>query len=62
MTDALKIHGLPVLANRHVPFERNGARLWIGGVKDIGMSDPDLHLAAPRGLQAANEPVILLAP
>ena len=61
VTDALEIHGLPVLANQHVPFERNGARLWIAGVKDIGMSDPDLHLAAPRGLQAAQEPVILLA-
>jgi predicted MPP superfamily phosphohydrolase len=60
VTDALETHGLPVLANAHVPFERNGARLWIAGVKDIGMSDPDLHLAAPHGLQTANEPVILL--
>lgn len=61
VTDALETHGLPVLANAHVPFERHGARLWIAGVKDIGLSDPDLHLAAPSGLQAANEPVILLA-
>lgn len=61
VTDALKTHGLPVLANAHVPFERNGTRLWISGVKDIGKSDPDLHLAAPRGLQADQEPVILLA-
>ena len=61
VTDALETHGLPVLANAHVPFEREGARLWIAGVKDIGKSDPDLHLAAPRGLQTANEPVILLA-
>lgn len=60
VTDALKTHGLPVLANQNVPFERNGARLWIAGVKDIGLSDPDLHLAAPHGLQTANEPVILL--
>ena len=50
--DALQSHGLPVLENRHVPFERDGARLWIAGVKDIGVSDPDLHLAAPRGLPA----------
>jgi predicted MPP superfamily phosphohydrolase len=61
VTDALEIHGLPVLANKHIPFERDGVRLWIGGVKDVGLSDPDLHLAAPRGLQTANEPVILLA-
>jgi predicted MPP superfamily phosphohydrolase len=61
VTDALEIHGLPVLANKHIPFERDGARIWISGVKDIGLSDPDLHLAAPQGLQTANEPVILLA-
>lgn len=61
VTDALRSHGLPVLENRHAPFERNGARLWIGGVKDIAMSAPDLNLAAPHGLQTALEPVILLA-
>jgi uncharacterized protein len=59
--DALESHGLPVLENRHVPFERDGARLWIAGVKDIGLSNPDLRLAVPRGLQSAQEPVILLA-
>lgn len=61
VTDALESHGLPVLANRYVPLERNGARIWISGVKDAGYSDPDLHLAAPRGLQSAQEPVILMA-
>lgn len=60
VTDALVTHGLPVLANAYVPYEREGARLWIGGVKDIGESDPDLHLAAPHTLQTANEPVILM--
>lgn len=60
VTDALQTHGLPVLANAYVPFEQNGARLWIGGVKDIGESHPDLDLAAPRKLQTANEPVILM--
>ncbi len=59
--DALESYGLPVLENRHVPFERDGERLWIAGVRDIGRSDPDLDLAAPRGLQAAREPVILMA-
>lgn len=61
VTDALETHGIPVLANRHIPFERDGARLWIAGVKDIALSHPDLDLAAPRGLQTAQEPVILLA-
>lgn len=61
VTDALESHGLPVLLNRYVPFERDGARIWIAGVKDVGLSDPDLHLAAPRGLQTAQEPVILMA-
>ena len=59
--DALETHGLPVLENRHVPFERKGARLWLAGVKDIGLSKPDLDLAAPKGLQSAREAVILLA-
>ncbi len=61
VTDALETHALPVLANSYVPVERNGARLWIGGVKDVGKSTPDLELAAPRGLQSAKEPVILMA-
>lgn len=61
VTDALESHGLPVLLNRYVPFERNGARMWIAGVKDVGLSDPDLHLAAPHGLQTAQEPVLLMA-
>ncbi|MHB1938054.1 MAG: metallophosphoesterase [Acidobacteriaceae bacterium] len=61
VTDALETHGLPVLANARVPYERDGARLWIAGVKDIGESHPDLHLATPRGLQTASEPVILMA-
>jgi predicted MPP superfamily phosphohydrolase len=60
VTDALESHGLPVLSNGHVPFERGGARIWVAGLKDIELSTPDLDLAAPRGLQAAQEPVILL--
>ncbi|MEO6923398.1 MAG: metallophosphoesterase [Bryocella sp.] len=59
--DALHLHGLPVLQNRHVPFERDGARLWIAGVKNVSLSDPDMDLAVPRGLGSAREPVILLA-
>ena len=59
--DALQSHGLPVLENRYVPFERTGARLWIAGVQDIGLAHPDLDLAVPHGLQSAQEPVILLA-
>lgn len=58
--DAFQSHGFPVLENRHVPFERDGARLWIAGVEDFGLRHPDLDLAAPRGLQSAQEPVILL--
>ena len=61
VTHALELHGFPVLANKHVPFERGGARLWIAGVKDFGLSDPDLDRAAPKGLQTSNEPVILMA-
>lgn len=61
VTNALESHGHRVLANAHVPFERGGARLWLAGVKDVGVSAPDLNLAAPCGLQSAHEPVILMA-
>jgi len=60
VTEALESHGLHVLANGHFPFERNGARLWLAGVKDVGVSDPNLDLAAPRGLQTPYEPVVLM--
>jgi hypothetical protein len=60
VVDALKINGIPTLANSYLPFERGGSRLWFGGLRSSEVDDPRLDDAVPR--QAApTEPVILLA-
>ena len=61
VTDALETHGIPVLANRYVPLERDGQRLWLAGVKDILQQRPDLKLALPQERDPFKEPVILMA-
>ncbi len=58
VTRALTAHGTPVLVNRHLPVERNGARLWLCGVDDPGTSHPDLDLAIPS---QPDGPVLLMA-
>jgi uncharacterized protein len=61
IADALEAHGFPVLQNRYVPFEHEGAGLWIAGVQSALKGRPDLHAAVPPQLQNSPEPVILLA-
>jgi uncharacterized protein len=58
---ALESRGFPVLENRHVAYERNGARLWIAGVKSASESEPDLRAAVPPWLKSSGDPVLLLA-
>jgi predicted MPP superfamily phosphohydrolase len=60
ITDALRTHGIPVLANSFVPLERNGQRVWLAGIKDVLEDRPDLGAAIPSG-RSKQEPVILLA-
>jgi hypothetical protein len=60
ITDALHTHGIPVLANRFVPLERNGQRIWLAGLKDVLEDKPDLGTALPAE-RSEHEPVILLA-
>jgi predicted MPP superfamily phosphohydrolase len=59
VSDALVTHGIPVLANRSVPLERDGRRLWITGLEDALEQRPNLAAALPAG--RGDEPVILLA-
>jgi predicted MPP superfamily phosphohydrolase len=61
VTDALRTHGIPVLANSFVPLERDGRRIWLAGIKDALESRPDLTAALPTGRNADREPLILLA-
>jgi uncharacterized protein len=58
VTQALNAHGTPVLINRYLPIERNGARLWLCGVDDPGTSYPNLDLALPA---KPDGPVLLMA-
>jgi predicted MPP superfamily phosphohydrolase len=56
---ALHAHGIPVMANRPIPIERDSSRIWLAGVDDVLEGRPDLG-AALRGIPA-DEAVILLA-
>ena len=60
ITDALMIHGIPVLANSFVPLERQGQRIWLAGIEDALEQRPSLSRALPSG-RAVDEPTILLA-
>ncbi|MFI5070645.1 MAG: metallophosphoesterase [Terriglobales bacterium] len=59
ITEIIESNGIPVLRNRSIPIEKEGARFWLAGVDDVLEGKPDLDLtlhAVPSG-----EPVILLA-
>lgn len=59
VVNALQGHGISVLMNRSVPFDRGKARIWLTGVDDILEGAPDLGAAlqpVPR-----DEASILLA-
>ena len=59
VTDVLQSAGIPVLSNRSVPIEKEGARFWLGGVDDVleGTADiPSTLHAVPSG-----EAVVLMA-
>lgn len=58
VTAALKKRNLPVLHNRYESIDRNGDRLWIGGLADAYFDVPDLSRAIPA--QPAGAPVLLL--
>ncbi len=60
VTDALTTHGIPVLANRSVPLERQGQRIWLAGVEDVLTQRPDLSAALRAAVRRDGEPTILL--
>ena len=58
---ALIANGIPVLRNAYLPIERAGARIWLAGLDDpvLGNPDPDLAIhASIRNL--LNEPIVLM--
>jgi predicted MPP superfamily phosphohydrolase len=48
---------IPLLVNQHIPIERGGQRLWLGGLADPVTGAPDLDLAIPR---QPDGPVLLM--
>jgi predicted MPP superfamily phosphohydrolase len=61
VTDALETHGIPVLANQYVPIERDGRRIWLGGVMDVSVKLARVEEAVPKPAEKNGDPVILLA-
>ena len=61
VTDSLVGHGIPVLANGYTAIERDGRRLWLGGVRDVTEDHPQLDTAVPRPGIRGSDPVILLS-
>jgi predicted MPP superfamily phosphohydrolase len=61
VTDAVETHDIPVLANRCVPLERDGQRIWLAGLEDALEQRPDMAAALPARKTREREPVILLA-
>jgi predicted MPP superfamily phosphohydrolase len=54
----LESGGISVLRNRSIPLERNGARLWLGGLNDVLEGKYDLKQAL-KGVPKP-EPVVML--
>jgi uncharacterized protein len=59
VTRALQAANIHVLANQSQPIERNGARIWLSGVKDVLSKTADLAQTV-RGIPA-REAIVLLA-
>jgi predicted MPP superfamily phosphohydrolase len=61
VTGALKANGITVLTNAYLPIERAGARIWLAGLDDPVMGNPNPELAIPASIRnQPNEPVILM--
>lgn len=56
--NVLASYDIPVLRNRSVPIERNGARFWICGLDSVMEGKPDIHTTL-KGVPL-DEPKILL--
>ena len=61
VTAELQSHGIPVLENRFVPIERDGARFWLAGTGDALCNGFALEEALPAPAHRDGESLILLA-
>ena len=61
VTAALTANGITVLSNASVPIERAGDRLWLAGLDDPVLGQPDAERAIPPSIRnRPGEPVILM--
>jgi predicted MPP superfamily phosphohydrolase len=60
VTESLESVGITVLANENLPFERDGARLWIAGTADALSQECDIPRSLPKHAQHDREPVVLM--
>ena len=59
VTNALQTQKIPVLSNKSVPIEKDGARFWLGGVDDVLSGTADMN-GTLRGIPA-DEATVLMA-
>ena len=59
VTDALHAVGIPMLSNKSVAIEKDGARFWLGGVEDVLAGRADVSRTL-RGIPS-EEAVVLMA-
>jgi predicted MPP superfamily phosphohydrolase len=60
VSDSLEAVGITILENENLPFERDGARLWIAGTVDALSQECDIPRSLPRHAQKDKEPVVLM--
>jgi predicted MPP superfamily phosphohydrolase len=60
VTGSLEGVGITVLGNENLPFERDGARLWIAGTADALSQECDIPRSLPKHAQKDKEPVLLM--
>jgi hypothetical protein len=61
ITEAIASNGIPVLRNGFIPIERKGGRIWLAGIDDPVLGQPNPDLAMPAAIRNhAHEPIILM--
>ena len=61
VTDALEMHGLPVLQNRAIPLEKDGQRVWLVGLGSASMAQSHPEKAIPKAAVRDGEAMLLMS-
>ncbi|HEY0784824.1 MAG TPA: metallophosphoesterase, partial [Acidobacteriaceae bacterium] len=60
VVESLHSVGIRILSSEYLPLEREGRRLWLGGLADALSQEFDIRKAVPPRALADKEPVILM--